>query len=167
MVLRGRPAQAADLISHRLKSLEAICHGTHRSIAQKLEIPQPDQATIAQRKELQVAQEESYQDAKGVKGGDSKGVKGDFCQFGTPWRKPTLFMCAHVDPTELHRLSKTCSGPRGQCSRTRVPLFLLSGSCRDGRRWTQVAQPYPRRLCVALAHSLTSASHLISAHKFF
>lgn len=145
------------IISQRLKSFEAICHGTHWSIAQKLEIPQPDQ----------VAQEESYQDAKGVKGGDSKGVKGDFCQFGTPWRKPTLFMCAHVDPTELHRLSKTCSGPRGQCSRTRVPLFLLSGSCRDGRRWTQVAQPYPRRLCVALAHSLTSASHLISAHKFF
>lgn len=96
-----------------------------------------------------------------------KMIRADFCQFNTPWKKPTLFMCANVDPIELHRLSKTCSGPRGQCSRTKAPHFLLSGSRRDGRPWTQIAQPYPRRLCVSLAHILTSSSHLNSAQNFF
>ena len=91
MVLRGRPAQAADVLAQRLKSLEAMTHGTHWSVAQKLEVPLPDQATIAQRNELHVAHKESYQDAKvryqtsypgkggakGSKGGDYKGGKGE------------------------------------------------------------------------------------------
>ena len=94
-------------------------------------------------------------------------IRADFCQFGTCWRKPTLFMCARCDPTELHRVSKTCSGPRGQCCRTKAPHFQLTGSCRDGRPWTQVAQPYPKALCRALGHVLTSNYHLISANKYF
>ena len=70
MVLRGRPAQAADVISQRLKSLEAICHGTHEGALPRSSKfrSRTGPATIAQRNELQVAQEESYQDAKGVKG---------------------------------------------------------------------------------------------------
>ncbi len=94
-------------------------------------------------------------------------VRADFCQFGTPWKKPTLFMCGHLDSVDLHRLARTCSGPRGQCCRTQQPHFQLTGSCRDGRPWTRVAQPYPRRLCVALAHALTAHSHLNSASNFF
>ena len=78
-------------MAQRLKSLEAMSHGTHWSVAQKLEVPLPDQATIAQRNELHVAQKESYQDAKvkyqisypskgggkGSKNSDFKGSKGE------------------------------------------------------------------------------------------
>ena len=85
-------------------------------------------------------------------------VKRCFCQFGAPWKKPTAFLTGNLEFSELHRLTKVCHG-RGTCTRTGKPHFLLTGSRSDGTPWTRVAQPYPRKLCVALAHTLTSYMH--------
>ena len=38
-LVRGRVVTAADILSQRLKAQESACHGTHWSIAQRLEIP--------------------------------------------------------------------------------------------------------------------------------
>ncbi len=63
-LLRGRPAQAADILTQRVKSCEAVLGGAHWSIAQRLEIPTQEMVSVAQRMELAHAQKESYQDSK-------------------------------------------------------------------------------------------------------
>ncbi len=89
LVLRGRASQASDVLAQRIKSLEAVLYGTHWQVAQRMEVCQPDQATVAHRLELQQAQKENYQDARTTylgklpgkggdyKGKDAKGEKGD------------------------------------------------------------------------------------------
>lgn len=88
-------------------------------------------------------------------------VVADFCQFGTPWRKRAKFLTAHIDHLDLSRLTKVCSGDKGCCSRTGRQHFQLTGLRADGTPWTRVAQPYPRKLCEALAHALTAHRHTI------
>lgn len=90
-------------------------------------------------------------------------VTADFCQFNTPWKKPTSFLVGHLDPADLHRLTKVCSGAQGLCSRTQRRHFKLTGVRRDGVRWAEVAQTFPRKLCQALAHALTAHRHAIHA----
>lgn len=92
-------------------------------------------------------------------------VKCCFCQFGTIWKKPTSFLTGNINISELHRLTKVCCG-RGVCDRTGKPHFLLTGSRRDGVAWTKVAEPYPHKLRVALAHTLTSYLHTYSTRYF-
>ena len=87
--------------------------------------------------------------------------RGDFCQWGTQWRKPTGFMCNHV--LDVHRLQKPCSGANGCCSKTGKKHFLLTGSGPKGQPWTRIAQPYPNKLCMDLAHVLTSRYHATSS----
>ena len=75
----------------------------------------------------------------------------DFCQFGTPWKKPTRFAGVHID---LGRLAQCrCQGaPRGFCSRTgsrHVPLVRQHPS---GKWLTQIAEPYPKKLARLLAN---------------
>lgn len=88
-LLRGRAAQCADILSQRLKSVEASLNGSHWAIAQRMEVPGVDQYSIAQRTELENAQKESYLESKtrylaagpgakdGEKGKGKGGKKGD------------------------------------------------------------------------------------------
>ena len=97
-LLRGRPAQTADILTQRIKSCEAVLGGAHWSIAQRLEVPTQEVVSVAQRMELAHAQKESYQDSKtrylasgpsGGKGdgkgkskGKGKGKDGDYGKGG-------------------------------------------------------------------------------------
>lgn len=81
----------------------------------------------------------------------------DFCQHGTPWKKPTAFLYNHI--VDYHRLTRLCSGQRGLCSRSQRKHFLLTGTGPQGKPWTVHAQPYPKSLCKDLAHALTSKYH--------
>ena len=84
--------------------------------------------------------------------------RGDFCQWGTKWRKPTGFLFNHVD--DSYRLHRPCQGhPPGVCSRTGRRHWLLTGSGPGNQPWTKIAEPYPSRLCLDLAHVLTSKYH--------
>ena len=77
----------------------------------------------------------------------------DFCQYGAAWRKRTHFLTGFLDLQDTARLTKVCSG-RPICSRTGKPHIQLTGSYK-GKRWTQIAQPYPAALNKALAYWLT------------
>lgn len=88
-----------------------------------------------------------------------------FCQYGTAWEKPTSFLCGHIHPSDLHRITKVCHG-RGICSRSHKAHFQLSGSRNDGTPWTKVAEPYPAKLCRDLAYTLTSHLHTLSTKQF-
>ena len=79
----------------------------------------------------------------------------DFCQWGTPWKKPTALMIGNLDQLDSRRLEARCSGPKGLCSRTGQKHFLLTGSNSKGVPYTRVAQPYPQKLCRSLAFVLT------------
>ena len=82
----------------------------------------------------------------------------DFCQFGTPWKKPTSLLCYNVDPQDLQRLQRRCRGSSGICSKTQKLHWQLSGTYQ-GQNWTKIAQPYPVPLCRQLAFVLTAHSH--------
>ena len=82
----------------------------------------------------------------------------DFCQFGTQWRKRTRFLCGNMDSIDLHRLQHTCTNS-GICNRTGKQHFQLIGSNKQGIPWTRIAQPYPQKLCRALAHALSAHKH--------
>lgn len=86
----------------------------------------------------------------------------DFCQHNTPWKKPTGFLHNHI--VDSHRLSCTCQGQNGVCSRTGRRHWPLTGSGPGGKPWTVLAQPYPPKVCKALAHALTSTYHAL--HSF-
>ena len=87
-----------------------------------------------------------------------KSIVADFCQFGTPWRKRAKFLAGNISADDLHRIEKRCSG-RGLCDQTHRAHFQLTGTGPGGRNWTAIAQPYPKRLCDALAHALTAQWH--------
>lgn len=42
----------------------------------------------------------------------------DFCQYGTPWKKPTSLLCFNIDSQDLQRLQRRCRGTSGVCSRS-------------------------------------------------
>ncbi len=85
LLVRGKPAAAADVLAQRVKACEAAILGSHWSTTQKLEIPVQEGVGIAQRSELQAAHRESYQDSRtkylsslspGVRA-DPKGKRGE------------------------------------------------------------------------------------------
>jgi hypothetical protein len=80
---------------------------------------------------------------------DTSFGRADFCQYGTAWRKATGFLACHVSKQAFSSFCKSCTG-RKLCSRTSKCHHVLSGSSPSGKPWTLVAQPYPRKLCVAL-----------------
>ena len=84
-------------------------------------------------------------------------IRADFCQYGTAWKKPTGFLTVGIDMDDLNRLGRTCAGP--VCSRTHRRHVHLTGSHPSGLPMTLVAQPYPPKLCQALAHALTAPWH--------
>ena len=55
LLLRGRPAEAADLLSQRLKSLEMVSQGVHYTVAQQQELLAKDAASMSSTVEFQEA----------------------------------------------------------------------------------------------------------------
>ena len=84
----------------------------------------------------------------------------DFCMYKTPWRTRLVFGNINMADTErfLHRF---CSGRGGVCDNSHKKHFHLTGSARDGRPWTLVAQPYPSHFCHDIAYSLTTKYNVI------
>ena len=64
LLVRGRPAQALDLILQRVKSAESTLGGTHWTVSQKLEVLPAEQATITATSELKEAQKVAQEEAK-------------------------------------------------------------------------------------------------------
>ena len=87
----------------------------------------------------------------------------DFCCHGTRWRKRTRFLIGNINEQDTMRLQQTCSGTRGFCGRTNQQHFQLTRSGPRGVPWTRIAQPYPKRLCHHLAHSLLDYKFVIPA----
>jgi len=72
----------------------------------------------------------------------------DFCQYGTPWRKSTLFFAFFLPG--LEKQLATCSG-RGICSASKRPHTILSGVDSSGVFLTLKARPYPVQLYNTIA----------------
>ena len=86
----------------------------------------------------------------------------DFCQYGTRWRKRTTIMC-WLTPV-LPALLRKCSGKQGVCSSTGRPHIQLCGQDKVSHKlWTQIAEPYPARLCAAAAAAAAESL----THSFF
>ena len=64
LLLRGRVAQAVDVMLQRVKSVEATIAGSHWSVSQRLEIPPLDAQLIAPREEIITAQKAAAIDAR-------------------------------------------------------------------------------------------------------
>lgn len=95
LLIKGKPACAADLIAQRLKAQEAVSQGTAWPVAQKLEIPPADQPGLVARAELASARKEEFEEArtrwraqaagsgKSDNKGKGKGGRGE----NTQWRR--------------------------------------------------------------------------------
>ena len=77
----------------------------------------------------------------------------DMCQFGTPWKKRTKFLCFKVALGEL----PLCSGERGRCNLSKRPHIILSGRHPCGAHRTAIATPYPSPLCKWLSSCIHDA----------
>lgn len=77
--------------------------------------------------------------------------KVDYCQYGMPWKKSTGIL------SNLHAISsclRCCNAVNDRCSASGKRHIILSGKDPTGTWWTLRAQPYPPRLCNALADCL-------------
>lgn len=79
-----------------------------------------------------------------------------YCYWGMPYKKATSFLAINL---RLNRLDNTlCVGARrGLCAFTGCPRQQLVGQDDQGRWRTKLAQPYPVRMCNALAKCLYDA----------
>ena len=73
-----------------------------------------------------------------------------FCAWGRPFKKPTGFLAVNLT---LHHLEvgRCHSSKRGICAFTNCKHVPLCGQDSQGRWLTKLAQPYPIRMCNALA----------------
>ena len=78
----------------------------------------------------------------------------DFCQFGTPWKKPTALLHERID---LSRVARTCKHAQYKCSRSGKAHVQLLGVDNHGIFMTLRAQPYPYELCEVLAQLIASS----------
>ena len=78
----------------------------------------------------------------------------DFCQFGTPWRRPTTLM-GNFWP--LQKLSRQCHPIRNICSQTHQPHVALAGTDDCGCPLGLKAQPYPRALAASVGITLAQS----------
>ena len=83
----------------------------------------------------------------------SKEFTSDCCAFGRPWRKRAKWLACWLD---LSAAAITCSGRR-ICQFRGVPHQTLEGRDSNNILWTQVAQPYPPRMCTAICRCFRSA----------
>ena len=75
LMVQGRPAEALDALSQRLKSLELVVNGEAWGTAQKIEIVPPHDASMASRAEVQIAHREALLDSR-AKGNQAPWEKG-------------------------------------------------------------------------------------------
>ena len=68
--------------------------------------------------------------------------KTDYCVWGTPWRKRTIFL-NNVSGLRDEKLLCRCLSKKHR--------QLVGYSAAHGKSWTKVAEPYPGKLCEALA----------------
>ena len=79
-----------------------------------------------------------------------------YCMWGASWRKPTGFLTWGLVMESID--SVRCIGAkRGLCVRTGEPHVVLSGKGPDGTFKTLLANPYPKKLCQALARAYMNA----------
>ena len=80
----------------------------------------------------------------------------EFCQWqNLPFRKSTGFLHTCV---ELSLGSRRCLGAkRGLCAKTGAPHRPLTGQTPEGKFWTKIAEPYPRKLCRTVASDIDGA----------
>ena len=86
-------------------------------------------------------------------------TRSDFCCWGTPWRKSTGFATCGM-PT--NGFARACRG-RKVCDITGRPHTVLKGTDSNGTFWTLVAEPYPEKLCRALAVGVDHGIHELAA----
>ena len=73
-----------------------------------------------------------------------------FCGWGTPYRKATAFLGVHLNLDRLDNV-RCRSSKRGICQYTGNHHVQLHGRNAEGQWLTKLAQPYPHRMCNALA----------------
>ena len=76
-------------------------------------------------------------------------IRVDYCQYQMPWRKSTALLSGGFPA--LHNVSKVCQTKHGRCSASGRPHIILQGRDHTGMFFTLRAQPYPPRMCVAIA----------------
>jgi hypothetical protein len=89
----------------------------------------------------------------------------DFCAFGTPWRKRTKLVLWNV--ADVSPICIRCRGRNGLCSFTSRRHIHLQGICKEnGKHWTRIAEPYPRKFAKLSAKILADASQNITAQNW-
>ena len=78
-------------------------------------------------------------------------IRVDYCQYQMPWRKSTALLSGGFPA--LDNVSKVCHTQHGRCSSSGRPHIILQGRDHTGMFFTLRAQPYPPRMCVAIAAS--------------
>jgi hypothetical protein len=88
-----------------------------------------------------------------------------YCSWGMPYKKATGFLAIHLD---LSRISAVmCFGSkRGICRFSDKRHIQLFGQNQQGQWLTKLAQPYPWKLCVALAKCFHDFEVQTIAHNF-
>ena len=64
LLLKAKPASAADVLMQRVKSIEQTLLGSHWSVSQKMEVLPPDNASITALPEAKAAQKEVYEETR-------------------------------------------------------------------------------------------------------
>ena len=76
-------------------------------------------------------------------------LRTSFCMFGTRWRKQTGILAIHFPLARA--LASDCTSQGGRCLFSNLPHQRLSGIGPGNVWWTNIAQPYPKRLCTKIA----------------
>ena len=78
--------------------------------------------------------------------------KVDFCQYGTEWKKPTLFCI--WSQTALVLPDQLCHPVHNLCSQSGKRHRVLQGVAPGGKNWTAIAEPCPTRLTTDFARAV-------------
>lgn len=88
-----------------------------------------------------------------------------YCFWGRPFRKATSFLSVNFELTRL--VDALChSTKRGICGHTGMPHIQLCGRDAKGQWLTRMGQPYPIRLCNAIAKCYYDAEAARKANNF-
>ena len=79
----------------------------------------------------------------------AKLICADFCAYGMPWKKSTGFLVFGFG--QFSDIAHVCQSANGRCQHTGRKHIILTGKDATGLWMTRRAQPYPLRLCAAIA----------------
>ena len=83
-------------------------------------------------------------------------IRADFCAYGMPWKKAPGF---HQGFTTLHDIAACCKTHNNRCQFTSKRHITLVGKGSDAVWLTRRAQPYPVKLCEAIAEAALKLHH--------